>query len=228
MDPKQIIEEYNARERSVENYREVALLLLIVSVIVLVLHAINRTRIGLWGGAMLAAGLVLLVLSLALGLLSFLRRRCPNCSRVLIGVREAAFCPECGATLKAERRMGMAPAPSQGSRRKASAKRGIVRREGGSRSIVSAADEYPEEAYPKNIRLFTTPDETVLTRRYIRLIDRDNRRHREGEDIFANPPSGKRSRVSRRPTGGTAPDRPAVGRGDSNFLSRLWKKVRPE
>ncbi|MFN2297949.1 MAG: hypothetical protein ACK2UB_03805, partial [Anaerolineales bacterium] len=87
MDPKQIIEEYNARERSVENYREIALLLLIVSVIVLVLHAVNRTRIGPWGGMMLAAGLVLLVLSLALGLLSFLRLRCPNCSRVLIGVR---------------------------------------------------------------------------------------------------------------------------------------------
>ncbi|MFN2297413.1 MAG: hypothetical protein ACK2UB_01090, partial [Anaerolineales bacterium] len=154
---------------------------------------------------------------------SFLRLRCPNCSRVLIGVRGAAFCPECGATLKAERRMGMAPAPSQGSRRKASAQRGIVRREGRSRSIVSAADQYPEEAYPKNIRLFTTPDETVLTRRYIRLIDRDNRRHREGKDVFANPPSETRSRVSRRPAGGTAPDR-----RDTNILSRLWKKVRTE
>jgi hypothetical protein len=229
-----IIEEYNARSRSVENHREVALLLLIVSVIVLLVYAVNRTRIGLWGGVMLAAGLIFLALSLALALLSLLRLRCPNCSRVLIGVNRAAFCPGCGAALKGAGRSGTVSAAPQGSRRGASAQRGIVRRGSESRGIVSATDEYPEEAYPKDIRLFTTPDERVLTRRYIRLIDRDDRR-RADDDLFPHSAAGMKRRGRRKPvaepTAGRKDARPDGRRAEpqaeeSGFLARVVGRIR--
>jgi len=175
MEPIEIIEEYGARSRSARNYRDAGALSLIVGVVVFVLYAINRERMEFWGGIVLAAGIILGVAAFALAVLAFLKLRCPNCSRVLSEVSGAAFCPSCGVPLKDDGTVIRAPEAAARPRRAAAAERAIARREWEPKSLALAADEFPEEAYPKNIRLFTTPDETELTKRYLRLIHRDDR-----------------------------------------------------
>jgi uncharacterized Zn finger protein (UPF0148 family) len=212
MDPLEIIAQFSARSRSARNYREVGLLLLVVSIIVFALYAVNRARIEFWGGIILAAGIILLVVAFALAMLSFLKVRCPNCSRVLGEVHGAAFCPSCGVPLKDDGSFIRAPIPSAKPRRAAAAGRAIVRRDWEPRSLAAAGDEFPEEAYPKNIRMFTTTDETELTKRYIRLIGRDDRNlEKQGSgalsarpDTSEEPPSrpeddpaGRNQRITR-------------------------------
>jgi hypothetical protein len=239
MNDMDIIEQYHARSASARNYREVAILLLVVGAIMMALYAINRSRIEFWGGVILAAGIILLVVSFALALLSFMRLRCPNCSRVLGGLSDAAFCPGCGIALKGGGSFVAASVPEAKARSAPAAGRAIARRKWEPRSLAAGGDEYPEEAYPKNIRMFTTTDETELTKRYIHLINRDDHNlQAEAGGLF--PP--KASRVKARKTRGPLVD-PPVGKsegrpkwrrvdgvstedGAEDFLSRLVSRIR--
>ena len=181
MNAIEIVEEYQGRSHAARAYREVAALLLAVSVIVWALYGINRAQLGAWGGVVLAAGIVLGAATFALAAISIIKRRCPNCDRVLGGVHDTAYCPSCGAALRSDTLVGLDPAggskrPGAGramARRAAAGSVGRVWEPGGGKP---GSDDFPEEAYPKNIRLFTTPNEMVLTKRYIQLIDRDNRK----------------------------------------------------
>jgi hypothetical protein len=244
MDLMDIIAEYNARSRSARNYREVALLLLVVAAIVLALHAINRARIEFWGGIILAAGIILLVVSFALAMLSFLKLRCPNCSRVLGEVHDAAFCPACGVPLKDDGSIGMVPAAGAKPRKTAAAEQALARRANLSkwepRNNQIELAEYPEEGYPKNIRMFTTKDETELTKRYIHLINKDDRnRETQAEDLFAHQSGRVKVDDSRKPIVKRETEkpegRPNWRREDTDsseeetpdFFSRLINKIRP-
>jgi hypothetical protein len=232
MNDMEIIEQYHARSASARNYREAAILLLVVGAIVMALYAINRARIEFWGGVILAAGIILLVVSFALAMLSFMRLRCPNCSRVLGGLSDAAFCPGCGIALKGGGSFGTASVPEAKARSAPAAGRAIARRKWEPRSLAAGGDEYPEEAYPKNIRMFTTTDETELTKRYIHLINRDDQnlppkasRMKAGETRgpLVDPPVGKsESRPKWRRMDRADPE----GEG-SGFFSRLKNKIRP-
>jgi hypothetical protein len=136
--------------------------------------------------AFFLAAALLLIASLALAVLSIYRYRCPNCNKILGVARKIKFCPDCGVNLQ--------PAPSGvgNSSRTPGERRGILGRvgmnfipSGGiSRTAASgissqgnvrpAASDFPEETYPKNIRMFTTSDERELTRRYFHLIAKDD------------------------------------------------------
>jgi hypothetical protein len=144
-------------------------------------------------------GGLLLVAFLALGVLSVDRYRCPYCSKSLGVVRAIAYCPYCGIQLQSggelqpplppktrtERRelpggIGAGWTPSVGISRRAAS--GVVR-QGSYRPLAS---DFPEETYPKNIRMFTTSDETELTRRYFRLIAKDE--NADAEEMPAPAP----------------------------------------
>jgi hypothetical protein len=124
--------------------------------------------------------------SLALLLSSWYRYRCPYCAKNLGVVRNIKFCPYCGVTLQ----------PVSGSEVVFSLSRteerrdriggissnfitpGSISRSAGSRNLARGtfrplASDFPEETYPKDIRMFTTSDEMELTKRYIRLIAKD-------------------------------------------------------
>ncbi len=182
MNELEIMEEYGNRSRSARTYREIAALLLVISIILLALYGINQARMGIWGGVLLAAGIVLMVACFALALLSFINLRCPNCGRVLGEVHDVAFCPSCGVALKSGAAFGMESLPEEETGGRGAGK--LARRQEAARRAVGRAWEprsgqpgintYPGEAYPKNIRMFTTKDEMELTKRYIHLIDKDN------------------------------------------------------
>jgi hypothetical protein len=184
MNEIEIIQEFEDRSRSAKNFREIGALLLIISVVLFSLDAIYRTRIGIWEGVILAAGIIALTIAAAVAVLSLIKLRCPNCSRIVGEVYNATFCPSCGAALKSGDSFGMI---SPAARRipgnglvpvNAMPATGLTRMgrqlswEPKSGSTDPGA--YPDEAYPKNIRLFTTSDEIELTKRFIRLIDQDN------------------------------------------------------
>jgi hypothetical protein len=180
MNPMEIVEEFQNRSKAARLYREIAALLLVVAVILFSLYGIYRASIGTWSGAVLAAGIVLGVTTFALAFISYTRLRCPNCDRILGQVNDAAFCPSCGAALKSDGivKMVAADSPKRRDGGRSMAKRaaaaGSVGRVWTPRGGTPGRDDFPEEAYPKNIRMFTTPDEMELTKRYIQLIDRDN------------------------------------------------------
>jgi hypothetical protein len=175
-----IVEEFQKRSKTARAYREAAALLLAITIILFALHAIYRAPVGAWGGAVLAAGVAASVATIGLAAVSYLKLRCPNCDRILGEVHAAAYCPSCGSALKSDGIAGLdaaAPSKRKGSGR-AMARRAAagtsVARAWEPRSGTPGIDDFPEEAYPKNIRMFTTPDEMELTKRYIHLIDRDN------------------------------------------------------
>ncbi|MBN2084514.1 MAG: zinc ribbon domain-containing protein [Anaerolineales bacterium] len=181
MNTIEIVEEYQSRSHAARAYREIAVLLLVVSVIVWALYGINRAQLGAWGGVVLAAGIVIGAATFALAALSIIKLRCPNCDRVLGEVHGAAYCPSCGAALKSEAviHINAPAAPKRGGSGRAMAKRAAgtsVGRVWEPGSRTPGIDDFPEEAYPKNIRMFTTPNEMELTKRYIQLIDKDNRK----------------------------------------------------
>jgi hypothetical protein len=232
---RNIIGEYRARSASARIHREAAFLLMVVAAVVLGLYGLNRTRMEMWAGLVLAAGIVLLVLSFALAMLSLLKLRCPVCSRILGTLHDAAYCPGCGAALMDDGWPEGAPAPKARPRARTEDIRALARRDWQPRSMIPAGDEYPEEAYPKDIRLFTTSDETELTRRYIRLIDKDERRRSAEDDPFAKGAAETKSRKTRRPAteSRTAKkeDRPDWRRADpeaegSDLLSRIVGRFR--
>jgi hypothetical protein len=228
MNAIEIVEEFQSRSKSVRIYREAAALLLAVAVILLGLYGIIRAPLGAWGGAVLAAGAAAGVAAIGLAAVSFLRLRCPNCSRILGQVLDAAYCPSCGAALKSDGITGMDP--SAVSRRKGSG-RSMARRSAAGTSVARVweprsgkpgIDDFPEEAYPKNIRLFTTPNEMELTKRYIHLIDRDNS---SGSAPAAGRMLGRASKSARNSlpekTPGDEPEKTGVRRpqGILGFLS---------
>jgi hypothetical protein len=176
----EVVEEFQARARTARTYREISALLLVVTIIGFTLYGLNQTRLGSWSGAALVAAVVLAAATLALAALSFIKLRCPNCDRALGEVPNAAFCPGCGAALRSDSVIGreivITRARGSGGKavayRPAGARTAVKRWEPG--GVKTGLDDYPGEAYPKNIRMFTTPDEMELTKRYIQLIDSDN------------------------------------------------------
>jgi hypothetical protein len=205
MNQMEIVDEFQNRSKAARAYREAAALLLVIAVVLFALYAIYRTPVGAWGGAVLAAGVAVGVATIGLAAVSYLKLRCPNCDRILGEVRAAAYCPSCGAALKSDGIAGVnaAGASKRGSGGRAMAKRAAAgtsaARVWEPRSGTPGSDDFPEEAYPKNIRMFTTPDEMELTKRYIRLIDRDN-------------------------SGGPAPAR-MIGRGSRSARNILPEKI---
>jgi hypothetical protein len=182
MNETDVVEEFQSRSGAARAYREIAALLLLVSIVAFAAYGIYRSRIGTWAGAVLAAAVVLAAVTIALAVLSYVKLRCPNCGGVLGGVHDPAFCPSCGAALRTEADFGVetesAPVRRGGRNGRPAARLAAARRAAAKtwepRSGVPGIDSYPEEAYPKNIRMFTTSDEMELTKRYIQLIDRDN------------------------------------------------------
>jgi hypothetical protein len=84
--------------------------------------------------------------------LSFLKLRRPRYDKFLIGFRRISFRPSCGVILTASKSRELNFSPGKDS--------------------LAAVDDsagFTEEDYPKDIRLFTTPDETVLTNRFVRF-----------------------------------------------------------
>ena len=134
----------------------------------------------------LIAGGVLLIAFLALAVLSLDRYRCPNCFKSLGVVRAIQYCPYCGVNLQPKDASGAqysieAPDERRGLFGGISAKNlptvGISRPAASGMvpqgNFRPAASDFTEETYPKNIRMFTTSDEMELTKRYIRLISKD-------------------------------------------------------
>jgi len=235
MTETEIVAEYEERLGAAEKYRGLAALFLVLAVIALAGYGVYQNRAADWNGVLLLAGLALLLLALAFSLLSFLKLRCPNCSRVLGELFGAAYCPHCGAALRPGNRTGMEipnradqPSASLATRR---------RPRGGAwepkASLATVAD-FPDEAYPKNIRMFTTSNELELTKRYIKLIDRDN--SAEDDLPMTNRASGagrKKAAPAARPENGSAKRpawRPEAGENStpeaSGWLSRLVNRIR--
>jgi hypothetical protein len=218
MDELTIIREFKERSQTARKYRTAAAVFLAVSILLLTLSGIDQPRIGAWGGLLLAAGLIFLVLSLAAALISFIELKCPSCSRVLGEVWGPVYCPSCGAALKSDADPA-APVPSKAARgkRAGAAGFGMAARRRNQLTVwepkVSLAEygEHPGEAYPKNIRLFTTTDEGELTKRYIRLIHKDDLDRQEREEESSVPPTGEPLRKA----GSASPD-PEAGTGEKN------------
>jgi hypothetical protein len=129
---------------------------------------------------------VIFIASLALALLSFYRYRCPYCAKNLGVVRKIKFCPDCGVSLQAGSESAVAFSSTRTEGRRGlsggigtnSIPAGGISRFAGSRNLSQGtfrplASDFPEETYPKDIRMFTTSDEMELTKRYIRLITKD-------------------------------------------------------
>jgi uncharacterized Zn finger protein (UPF0148 family) len=196
MDPSQIITEFEERSRSAGKYREIAALSLVVSVILIAVYEINRAQRGAWSGAVLAGAVVLAAAACFLAILSFLNLRCPKCGRVLGQIFGAAYCPSCGAALTSD----APPAPEAGESPVPQTEGKMVRRRGSAvrtrgrawtpKDVTSGDAAFPGETYPKNIRMFTTPDEMELTKRFIRLIDLDNQNEqtRDNNLLPGGPP----------------------------------------
>lgn len=184
MNETNVIDEYYRRHQFARMSQWLALAALLLSVCCLWLTGGAFATVGdkiFW-----IAGGLLFVAFLALAVLSVDRYRCPYCHKSLGVVRTIAYCPYCGIQLQsgaelqpplspkppAERRalpggIGAGGATSVGISRRAAS--GVVP-QGTYRPLAS---DFPEETYPKNIRMFTTSDETELTRRYFRLIAKD-------------------------------------------------------
>jgi hypothetical protein len=244
MKPSDVVRQFEDRSRAAGRYREFAALFLVFSLLLFGGYILFRTRIGVWEGALLAVGVVTAVVTAALALLSVINLRCPNCDRIVGEVFGAAYCPACGAALKPDvpLRRETAETPGRRTAAKASGKRslaaGLSGRVWEPRSGIPGVEDYPEEAYPKNIRMFTTTDEGELTKRYIRLIDKDNRESpvRQGQISLpgggarparlprpaADAASGKkRSRPNWRRPGQSSPEEEPLG-WFGRFVNRLF------
>ncbi|MBN1440394.1 MAG: hypothetical protein JW929_13380 [Anaerolineales bacterium] len=194
MDDSSLIEEFGSRSRSARNIRLAAAAALLLSAVGFALYGIPSARDAQWSGVLLAAAGVLAAAAFGLAVFSFTRLRCPNCERALWGAFQAAFCPSCGAALKA----GAGSFHAARSTRKLEGRTAIVRRGSARTSArvwepqvgLSGADDFPMESYPKNIRMFTTSDELELTKRYMRLIDKDDIRRSGPGAERREPPAG--------------------------------------
>jgi hypothetical protein len=147
----------------------------------------SRGALGGTGGKIffIVSGVVFIA-SVGLGLLSIDRYRCPYCAKNLGVARKIKFCPYCGVTLQSVNGTEIAFSSARTEGRRGligGAGADFIPAGGGSRAAASRslsqatfrplATDFPDETYPKDIRLFTTSDEMELTKRYIRLIAKD-------------------------------------------------------
>ena len=192
MNQTDVIDDYSRRHQFAKISQFLAGILLLVSLSCLWLSG------GAFGTSgekiFLIVGGLLFVASIALAVVSVDRYRCPNCFKSLGVVRSIKYCPYCGINLQSASELDLdysskAPGERRGSLGRIGAKLPPARREirgGAASGILSQgnfrpmASDFPEETYPKNIRLFTTSDEMELTKRYIRLISKDELPQEEG------------------------------------------------
>ena len=237
MDAIEIIEAYEVRSKTARMYREIAALILVISIILLALDGIYRTKIGIWEGILLAAGIILLVLAFASAMLSLIKLQCPNCSRIIGEVFDPAYCPSCGAALKPGSPIGMVSPAGQGMQTRGLA-RGVPGKAAGEKAMARRAalgkwtpkaeltvpEDYPDEGYPKNIRLFTTSDEMELTKRFIKLIDRDDGHDSlQQEGGLAHKAAGKKVKDARKPV-----VEQSAGKSESGAFRRRGDRKSPE
>jgi hypothetical protein len=154
------------------------------------------------------AGGALLIASLALAVLSVDRYRCPYCNKSLGVTRNIKFCPYCGVNVQPVDEIGLADSSNASVERSGFFRRIAtnflpargISRPAASRPLTEGnyrplASDFPEETYPKNIRMFTTSDEVELTKRYIRLITKDESAQTENPPLAvegARPEFGRR------------------------------------
>jgi hypothetical protein len=185
MNETEIMEEYSARYKYAKYCQYLAIPMLLISITFL---WISGGAFGTAGEKLfLITGGILLISSISLALFSVDKYRCPNCFHSLGVVRKIKFCPYCGVKLQSmEESDWMYSSHEPGERRGIFDWIGNIRFSGRgiSRTAIPSvlqqggirprASDFPEETYPKNIRLFTTSDEMELTKRYIRLISKDD------------------------------------------------------
>ena len=190
MNETDVIDEYSRRHQFAKISQFLAVILLLVSLSCLWL---SGGAFGTFGEKIfLIAGGLLLVASIALAVLSVDRYRCPYCFKSLGVVRSIKYCPYCGINLQSAGESDLdysskAPGERRGFFGGIAAKfipaGGISRRAASGilpqGNFRPTASDFPEETYPKNIRLFTTSDEMELTKRYIRLISKDETPQKE-------------------------------------------------
>jgi hypothetical protein len=231
MNEFEIVAEYENRLGAARKYRGLAAAFLVLAVADLAVFGFFQNREAGWSGMVLLAGLILSALTLAFAVLSVLKLRCPDCSRILGEVYGASYCPGCGAALRpGGRARAEPPAETALTAPKASRRR---TRGGGwePRRSLAAVDDFPEEAYPKNIRMFTTANEMELTKRYIKLIDQDDRQ--QDDSLFAGAAGSPPRRTAAAPQTGSAPAEPATrwrrqpaAEAAGGVLSRLIQRIR--
>ena len=190
MNETDVIDEYSRRHQFAKISQFLAVILLLVS---LSCFWLSGGVFGTFGEKIfLIVGGLLLIASIALAVMSVVRYRCPYCFKSLGVVRSIKYCPYCGINLQSageseldysskapgERRglfgaIGAKIIPTGGISRRAAS--GILP----SGNFRPTASDFPEETYPKNIRMFTTSDEMELTKRYIRLISKDETPQKE-------------------------------------------------
>ncbi len=184
MNETDVIDEYSRRHQFAIISQFLAVILFLVS---LSCFWLSGGAFGTFGEKIfLIVGGLLLIASIALAVMSVGRYRCPYCFKSLGVVRSIKYCPYCGINLQSAGESDLdysskAPGERRGFFGGIGAK--IIPTEGISRRAASGilppgnfrptASDFPEETYPKNIRLFTTSDEMELTKRYIRLISKD-------------------------------------------------------
>jgi len=184
MNQPDVMDDYSRRYQFAKICQYLAVPLLLASLSCLWLsggafHTFGEKILLIAGGGLLIAFLALVVLSVD-------RYRCPNCFKSLGVVRTIKYCPYCGIKLQTadESDQGYSlKAPDEGRGFFGGIGANILPSGGFSRraatgilpqgNIRPTASDFPEETYPKNIRMFTTSDEMELTKRYIRLIAKD-------------------------------------------------------
>jgi hypothetical protein len=191
MNETDVIIEYARRFEFARIYQYIAAPLLLVSVSGLWISrgAFTSTGEKLF---LIISGL-LFIASMALALMSIDKYRCPYCSKNLGVVRKIKFCPYCGVNLQPMTGSDLAYSSKAPDGRRGLfggiganfVSAGGISRSAASRSFPQGtyrplASDFPEETYPKDIRLFTTSDEMELTKRYIRLITKDENAPAEG------------------------------------------------
>jgi hypothetical protein len=195
MNQTDVIDEYSRRYQFAQICQLLAIPLLLVSISCFWLSGGAFATLGekilvILGGAFLIAFLAAVIVSVD-------RYRCPDCFRSLGIVRTIRYCPYCGVNLQSAGDSDLAyQAP--GERRGFFG--GISEKVFPSAAISPSASarplpqgnfrplatDFPDETYPKNIRMFTTSDEMELTKRYIRLISKDETPIPEGApDAFS-------------------------------------------
>ncbi len=184
MNESDVVIEYSRRYEVAKVFQNVALPLILVSGIGVAISrgAFSTTSEKLF---LIVSGSIFIA-SLILVTLSFYRYRCPYCAKNLGVVRKISFCPYCGVTLQsgdgleadfssaqADNRRGLVGEPGANFTPSRSISRTAASRNLSKGTFRPLASDFPEETYPKDIRMFTTRDEMELTKRYIRLIAKD-------------------------------------------------------
>jgi hypothetical protein len=207
MNESDVVIEYSRRYEVAKILQNVALPLVLISGIGVAISrgAFSTTSEKLF---LIVSGSIFIV-SLGLVALSFYRYRCPYCNKNLGVVRKISFCPYCGVTLqsgdgleadfssaKNDNRRGLSGEPGANFTPSRSLSRTAASRNLSQGTFRPLASDFPDETYPKDIRMFTTRDEMELTKRYIRLIAKDENPPADGTPAaVADAPSGAEHRA---------------------------------